>query len=226
MKKRQLLFVVGVFLFLAFVLSGAADEGSRKVVTEIGGVLPPSREQPECVDPIWPMPEGVAVIELSRTTVEHAGEPIDGLVTIHDLSLLQNENVGNLGPFYLILQNKTPGVVSFTDGKTYHEHIVETSNIQPDGTYSFPFDLIGLKEGEFDLALGWKFSILTEGCCAVALQSIYIGCGVYSGSQGATQCVCDCLKDMPAPGSWCCKLHPKTFRIAWSLWGCSGKCPY
>lgn len=180
---------------------------------------------PQCVEPTWPVPTEGATIVLSKTRVDRPGEQIAGLVIVRDLRLLQDRHIPHLGSLLLILEIiQTREVVRFAEtGNFFLEHTVDPRRIAA-GTYTFPIQLVGFGEGDFQLALGWKWRIFTEGACSVAINGVYAGCRI--GGALNAECVCRTLADLPAPGSWACKVHPLTFRAAWALWGCPGPSPY
>ena len=185
----------------------------------------PRRQEPECVEPVWPMPEGAADIQLPQTSIGRRGERFPVSVTVKNLKLLQDKYFAGLGPLLLIVENKTPEAARFEGGGgNFLEHKVDPSRIGSDGSYTFTFQLVGGRGGVPRLLLGWKWRILTEGACSTAINGVYAGCWI--GGQLNKNCVCQTLADMPAPGSWACKAHPLTFRAVWSLWGCPGASPY
>ncbi|MBU2577284.1 hypothetical protein KKA69_00465 [Patescibacteria group bacterium] len=178
---------------------------------------------PEFPQGLWPMPEGTATVKLSATRVDRLGQHITGTVTLHNLKFLETfRELGlPIGDFILVLENKSPDMVRFAETEQpFLTHTVDIGRIAPDGSYSLEFVLVGLQSGEFHpLVLG----ILCEGCCAIAINATYIGC---KDAENYTKCVCDSLKNMPAPGKWCCQECPNTFRAAWKLNNCPGKSPF
>jgi len=200
----------------------------RKIFSEEATKQIANAAQPtglECVDPVWDMPRGAATIRLSQNEITPGQKEVTGVVTVNDLGRwFKTENLSRLGPLKLILQIETPKVVRFPGGNTFMEHIVDPSLIANDGTYNFNFQLNGRQPGVISLALRWKWTILTEGACSVAINGVYAGCTIGGALNAA--CVCATLGAMPAPGSWACSVHPLTFRAAWALWGCAGPSPY
>lgn len=180
--------------------------------------------EPECVEPMWEMPKDVATIKLSHPEIAPKHRQVSGEVIIHDLRWFKEKDLSRLGPLILILQIKTSKVVHFPDRRTFLEHKIDPGQIVENGSYRFSFNLIGRGPGKISLSLFWKWRILTEGACAVAIDGVYAGCWI--GGQLNKDCVCSVLANMPAPGSWACKIHPLTFRADWKLWGCPGPSPY
>lgn len=178
----------------------------------------PHYNEPESVDPMWDAPMEDIDLTLTPSAVEKPDTAISGTVIIRDLGWL-NE-IPSLGPFFLILKSETPLIALFPDRKVFLEHIVSSALIQPDGSYSFSFTMTGYKPGDISLKLFWKWRILTEGACSVAIDAAYLGCDFDSS------CVCQVLADMPAPGSWACSIHPTVFRHNWASLNCPGVCPY
>ena len=226
MARREgwLIAVLIGLLLVSVALPGAAngDEGTKKVSLKIAA-LPLVSIEPECVDPVWPVPDGAATVELQDPTLLAAGEPVSGTVFVDDLSWLQGDIVSQAGDFLLYIQPTVPGAVVFADGKGYHEHVVDVYDIQEDGSYTYDFDILYGYGGEEEIALvlGWKIRILTEGACSIAINAAVLGAIIHQSDPSLfVRTVCECLKNLPAPGSWACKIHPRTFRAAWSLWGC------
>lgn len=198
----------------------------------------------QTAEPIWPMSEDAVIVELSEWMVAQPGDQITAWVTVYDLGLFVSEDwasteveltpfedwpYADLGPLIITVMIETPEVAEFYDGGFSLEHTIDPTLIMPDGTYTFSFELVGVSPGEIGMALFWKWRILTEGACSVALLGIYAGCASLYGTPQYDKCICDVMADMPAPGSWACKKHPLTFRAAWKLWGCSawhGASPY
>jgi len=186
----------------------------------------PKGEGPECLDPSWSLPDGAATIQLPKMRVDRPGERIQGTVMVRDLRLPEHFQQMPLpfGTLLLILESDPPDVVAFDGQKPFLEHMVDPLSVRADGTYAFSFLLTGLRLGGFRLSLRWKWRLFTEGACAVAIDGVYLGCQI--GGQLNAECVCATLRNMPAPGSWACRIHPIAFRAAWSLWGCPGPSPY
>jgi hypothetical protein len=184
--------------------------------------------EPECVEPVWTtFPDGALTVQLSATSVKK-GDEVTGQVTAHDLKLLTDPNVPNsqLGPLllFVIIDQASSRNLRFANNALFLEHTVNLAQIQQDGSYSFHFTLKAVKAGPVALVFGWKWRILTEGACSVAIDGVYAGCKI--GGQLNAACVCATLAALPAPGSWACKIHPLTFRAVWKLWGCAGPSPY
>jgi hypothetical protein len=176
------------------------------------------------VDPTWPMPEGAAVIELSKTEVSKEGDLIEGKVTLNRLTLLLDtmlpKGFNEAVPLVITVKVSDGEVAKFRDGLTSFEHTVNINNVGADGTYSFPVELIGYKPGNVSVLLSWKWPVATEGCCSIALLAILAGCN------NNAACICTTMAAMPAPGSWCCSIHPLVFRYYWSFYKCAGPSPY
>lgn len=172
-------------------------------------------------EPTWPFPEGAVNINLSQTEVTNKGELIKMNISVHNLKLLQDESIPkDFAPLIIVLEIETPNTIRFSDGKSILEHAVDVAEIGTDGSYTFSHELIGYRPGNIGIVAFWKWPILTEGCCSTALLAILAGCG------NSPACICATMAAMPAPGSWCCSIHPKVFRLWWSIYACTGASPY
>lgn len=178
--------------------------------------------EPKAVEPMWDAPAEDLSFTLTPPAVEKPGAIVSGVVVVHNLSKLKE--ISNLGPFFLILKSETPLTALFPNREVFLEHTVNPALIQADGSYSFSFSMIGYNPGNIALKFFWKFRILTEGACAIAIDGVYAGCAI--AGQLNSNCVCATLGNLPAPGSWACKIHPLTFRATWFLWKCPGPSPY
>ena len=132
----RLVVTLALLVFLnASVSTTASAQGSR-------------RQEPECVEPVWPMPEGAADIQLPQTSIGRRGERFPVSVTVRNLKLLQDRHFAGLGPLLLIVENKTPEAAHFEGGGgNFLEHRVDPSRIGSDGSYTFTFQLVGGKGG-------------------------------------------------------------------------------
>lgn len=178
--------------------------------------------EPEAMDPMWDAPMEDISLALNPSIVEKSNTVINGIVTISDLSWLKG--IPDIGPFLLILKSETPSVALFPNREVFLEHTVNPALIQADGSYSFPFTMVGYKPGKVAIKFFWKFRIFTEGACSVAIDGVYAGCAL--AGQLNSNCVCATLANLPAPGSWACRIHNITFRTVWSLWKCPGTSPF
>jgi hypothetical protein len=181
--------------------------------------------QSSCGSEVWPIPEGGSEISLEMDEVLAAGDRIEGKAVVN-LGMLQDELYEGIGPFVVVLVMESP-VATFTDGRSVLEHTVRTDLIAADGTYVFDFALLGVTPGLIQIRASWRWKILSEGSCALAINGVYAGCAL--GGQLNSACVCKTLNALVPPGSWGCKLHPLTFRAVWKLWNCAatfGPSPY
>ncbi len=201
------------------VMLAACNQKSKKVT----GVPNPEPEV-KVVEPTWPMPEGAATIKLSAEKVSEKGELIEGNVTLEGLTLLKDSifsgGFNDAIPLIVTATIADGDVAKFRDGLSSYEHHVNIGNIQVNGVYSFPIELIGYQPGTVSIALSWKWTVATEGCCSIALLAVLAGCN------NNAACICRTLAAMAAPGSWCCSIHPKMFRYYWGFYGCTGPSPY
>lgn len=174
---------------------------------------------------VWPIPvDDILQFALEKEFVKYEGQKIPGTVTIRNPTLLLDKNLPTLGDLRLVIQIWNPTVAVFPNGEPFMTHIVDRSRVAENKEYQFSFTLVGRSPGRPYLTVGWAWCIFTEGCCAVAINGVYIGCK--SVGQLNSKCVCKGLNNLPPPGSWCCRVHPKTFRITWRKWGCKGPSPY
>ncbi len=208
---------------MLFIMIAAMFTACNQKPKEVASVPNPEPEV-KVVDPTWPMPEGAAVIELSKTEVSREGELIEGNITLKGLTLLKDSifsgDFNDAIPLIITAKITNNEVAKFRDGLSNYEHHVSINNIGADGIYSFPIELIGYKLGTISIALSWKWTVATEGCCSIALLAVLAGC------KNNTACICATLAAMAAPGSWCCSIHPKMFRYYWGFYGCTGPSPY
>ncbi len=183
-----------------------------------------SKHEVKVVDPTWPMPEGAAIIKLSSEQVSKESELIEGKVSLNGLTLLKDSiftgDFNEVIPLIITVESTDGDIAKFRDGLNTYEHRVDVSKIEKDGTYVFPIELIGYNPGTINITLSWKWPVATEGCCSIALLAVLAGCN------NNAACICKTLAGMAAPGSWCCKIHPKMFRYYWGFYGCTGPSPY
>ena len=207
-------------LFIVIAAMFAACNQKSKEVTDI----PIPEQEVKVVDPTWPMPEGAAIIKLSKTEISKEGELIEGNVTLNGLTLLKDSifsgDFNDVIPLVITAKITDGEVAKFRDGLSSYEHRVDINKIGANGVYSFPIELIGYKPGSISIMLSWKWPVATEGCCSIALLAVLAGCN------NNAACICTTLAAMAAPGSWCCSIHPKVFRYYWSFYGCTGPSPY
>lgn len=212
--KNVMLFIIVVALFAGCNQNSKenADVSSKPV------------SETKAVDPVWPMPEGASSIEFSKSMVSKEGELIQGKVTLNGLTLLLDTTLpkgfNEAVPLVITVKVSDGEIAKFRDGLTSFEHSVNINNIGADGMYSFPVELIGYKPGNVSVMLSWKWPVATEGCCSIALLAILAGCN------NNAACICTTMAAMPAPGSWCCSIHPLMFRYYWSFYKCPGLSPY
>jgi hypothetical protein len=196
----------------------------RSVLTTVRECVPSTQLTLE--GEVWPIPEGGAEIRLETDRISEAGQRIEGQAKVN-LGMLLDEAFDGIEPFFVVLVIDTPKVATFIDGKAVLEHTVRRDLIAEDGTYVFDFPILGLAPGVVQIRAMWKWKILSEGTCALAINGVYIGCKL--GGQLNSTCVCNSLNGLVPPGSWGCRLHPLTFRAVWKLWSCAatlGPSPY
>ncbi|NMH88797.1 hypothetical protein [Flavivirga algicola] len=212
MKKSVLFFMIAAMLV-------ACNQKSKEVTG-----TPNLEPEVKVVEPTWPMPEDAATVKLSKTEISEKGELIEGNVTLKGLTLLKDSiftgDFNDAIPLIVTATITNDDVAKFRDGLGSYEHHVNIDNIGADGIYSFPIELIGYQSGTVSIALSWKWTVATEGCCSIALLAVLAGCN------NNAACICTTLAAMAAPGSWCCSIHPKMFRYYWSFYGCTGLSPY
>ena len=203
-------------LWLSILLAAACNQSTQHTNEERE-----TDEQPAVEGEVWPVPEGGAIVNLAKNEISEKGELVKMEVKLLNLKLLVDEHLpADFAPLTIVVQIQTPENVRFNDGEAILEHEVDIHKIEADGSYTFTNELIGYRPGVIGIFVSWKWKILSEGCCSTALLAILAGCG------NNAACICSTLAGMAAPGSWCCKLHPLTFRYYWSFYGCTGPSPY
>ena len=208
---------------MLLIMAATLFAGCRPCLND--GTSPIPEPIVKVTDPAWPMPEGAATVELSKTTVSKEGELIKGKVTLKGLTLLLDTSLTSTGfneaiPLLITVKAADGEVVKFRDGLNSFEHSVNINSIGANGMYSFPVELIGYKPGNVSLILTWRWRVATEGCCSIALLAILAGCN------NNAACICSTMAAMAAPGSWCCSIHPLMFRYYWGFYKCTGLSPY
>lgn len=210
-----------ITLLIVMVVLLTACDRCPNIVNDIP--TPPVADV-KTTEPAWPMPEGAAAIQLSKTDVSKEGELIEGSITLNGLTLLLDtmldKGFKEAIPLVIIVKAGDGDVVRFRDGLASLEHTVNIGSISKDGKYSFPVELIGYKSGRASLRLSWKWPVATEGCCSIALLTILAGCN------NNAACICSTMSAMAAPCSWCCSIHPWMFRYYRRFYKCTGPSTY
>lgn len=108
------------------------------------------------------------------------------------------------------------------------EHEIDIALVMPDGTYTFPFQLIGLNPGAFGVVLFWKIPLFGEALCSAALIAIRTtAAALHPGDTTAQKAaICAAMGSMTGAAAAVCKEFPRVFRTWWASYKCGGKRPY
>ncbi len=173
-----------------------------------------------CYEPTWQVPDDAYKVQLEVPETAEPGAIIEGVIVVDGASMANLSHLQSI-PLILVAQIQDPNTASFENGL---DHVYTQVNIGEATKFKFPIKVVMRAKGAVKIFLGWKWRIATEGCCSVAINSVYLGCKL--GGQLNSACVCAALNGLAWPGSWCCKRHPLTFRQVWKDWGCTGVSPY